>query len=75
MVQKKPLTPEELLEMDGKAVRVESETEYIPSGIYLCDVRSRIFQLKKQKKSASCTRIFKTAFRALGNILKSELLY
>lgn len=43
MAQKKPLTLEELLEMNGKAVRVESETEYIPSGIYLCDVRFRIF--------------------------------
>lgn len=39
MVQKKPLTQEQLREMNGKAVRVESETEYIPSGIYLCDVR------------------------------------
>lgn len=43
MAQKKPLTQEQLREMNGKAVRVESETEYIPSGIYLCDVRFRIF--------------------------------
>lgn len=35
MSEQKPLTLEELRDMDGKPVIVESDVEYIPSGVYL----------------------------------------
>ena len=36
MSERKPLTLEELREMDGKPVLVESDSDYIPGGVYLC---------------------------------------
>lgn len=37
MSERKLLTLEELRKMDGKPVLVESDSDYIPGGVYLCD--------------------------------------
>lgn len=37
MSERKPLTLEELRKMDGKPVLVESDSDYIPGGVYLCN--------------------------------------
>ena len=37
MSKRKPLTLEELRKMDDKPVLVESDSDYIPGGVYLCE--------------------------------------